>query len=149
MKIGLVASAGGHLAQLMLLRSWWEEHERFWVTFDKPDARWLLREEKVYWAAHPTNRNARNLWKNSRLAARVLAREQPDVLLSNGAGVALPFFFLGRALGTPLVFCEVYDRIDVPSLTGRIVAPLCDAVVIQWPEQRRAYPDAVRLGPML
>ena len=48
----------------------------------------LLGGEKVYWAAAPTNRNIKNLVRNSYLAARVIAREKPTAVISTGAGVA-------------------------------------------------------------
>lgn len=149
MKVGLVGSAGGHLAQLLLLRPFFERHEAFFVTLDKPDARARLQGERVYWAHGPTNRDPMKALQNLRLARRVVRDEAPDVLVSNGAGVALPFFVAARRRGIPTVFIEVYDRIDTPSLTGALLAPLCSAVVAQWPEQLQAYPDAHLLGPML
>jgi UDP-N-acetylglucosamine:LPS N-acetylglucosamine transferase len=130
MKVGLVCSAGGHLAQLYRLRAWWGRIERFWVTFDKVDARELLAGERVHFAHGPTNRNAANLIRNALLARRLLARERPDVLVSNGAGLAVPFFAWGAVLGIPLVYVEVPDRIDAPSLTTRLVRPLVDRLVL-------------------
>ena len=43
----LVCSSGGHLLQMQELREAWEPFERVWVTFDKSDARSLLRDERV------------------------------------------------------------------------------------------------------
>jgi len=146
MKVGLVCSAGGHLTQLWWLKSWWSQHARFWVTFDLPDARARLASERVYWGHHPSNRNLPNLARNLILARQVLEHERPDVLVSNGAGIALPFFIIGRSMGIGLVFTEVYDRIDTPSLTGRLVRPLADEIVLQWETQRAAYPEGRVLG---
>ncbi len=148
-RVGLICSSGGHLAQILTLRPWWEQHERFWVCFDKPDAVDLLADEQVYWAHWPTNRHLPNLARNTRLARWVLARERPDLLVSTGAGVALPFFWLGRAAGVELVWIEVFDRMDSASLTGRLVAPLCHRVILQWEEQRAHYPGGVVVGPLL
>ena len=53
----LVCSSGGHLAQLMRLRSWWEGHERTWACFPLPDAEALLADEEVVWVHHPTTRH--------------------------------------------------------------------------------------------
>ena len=39
----LVCSSGGHLLQLLALRDAWDQFPRVWVTFDKSDARSLLR----------------------------------------------------------------------------------------------------------
>lgn len=48
MKICLVGSSGGHLTHLYMLKPFWENKERFWVTFDKEDARSLLEGERMY-----------------------------------------------------------------------------------------------------
>jgi hypothetical protein len=144
----LVASSGGHLRHLLWLEPWWRAHERTWVTFDTPDAVAALAGERVIWAAHPTNRSVPSLLRNTALAIRTVVAEAPDVVVSPGAGVALPFLGVAAALGIPTVFLEVYDRIERPSLTGRLLAPLVDAVVLQHPAQRAAYPHGVVLGPI-
>ncbi len=148
MRLCLVCSAGGHLYQLHRLENWWRKEDRFWVTCRKPDAEALLKEERAYWAACPT-RNATNLLRNFRLALRVLWRERPDLVISNGAGVAIPFFYVATLLGIPTLYVEVYDRIDVPTLTGRIVYPVTDIFALQWEEQREHYPRGVVVGPLL
>lgn len=144
-----VCSTGGHLAQLWRLRSWWEHRDRAWVTFDKADARSLLARERVYWAHHPTTRNAGNLVRNTALAKKVLKIERPSVLVSSGAGVAVPFFWLARRAGVATVYCEVYDRIDSPTLTGRLCYPVADLFALQWDEQRAVYPKGIVVGPLL
>ena len=149
MRILLVCSTGGHLAQLTALRGWWSSHDRRWVTFDKPDARSVLRDEQVEWAHHPTTRNIPNLLRNFGVAWKSLRGFRPDIVISTGAGVARSFFLLARAFGARTVYLEVYDRIDSATLTGRLCGPLSDAFLLQWDEQRRAYPRGVVIGPVL
>ena len=149
MKAMLVCSSGGHLLQLHQLKQWWERYERLWVTFEKPDAVSLLREEQVAWAHHPTTRNVRNLLRNFFLAWRLLRRHRPDVVVSTGAAVAFPFFLLARLLRIKTVYVEVYDRIDLPTLTGRLCHPLSDLFLLQWDEQRRFYPRGELIGKLL
>src|SRR5579875_2517399 len=146
MRILFACSTGGHLAQLHLLRPWWERHQRTWVTFDDPQARSLLADEAVIPAFHPT---ARNAWRNLRLAIRVIRAERPDVLVSDGAGVAFPFFLAGRLLGVRTVYLEVYDRIAKPTLTGRLCYPLADLFCVQWPGQQALYPKSQVIGCLL
>lgn len=149
MKLGLVGSSGGHLTHLYLLKEFWEQEERFWVTFKKEDAVSLLKEERVFWCYFPTNRNIINFFKNAVLAIQILKKEKPDFLVSTGAGAAVPFFYIGRLIGIKLVFIEVYDRIDKPTLTGRLVYPICNCFIVQWEEQKKFYPRAVNLGGIL
>jgi len=145
----LVGSSGGHLAQLLALRAWWQDRDRAWVTFPTPDARSQLPGERVTWAFHPTTRNVRNLLRNTGLAWRLLRRERPSVVLSTGAGVAVPFFVLGWLHRIPTVYLEVYDRIDSPTLTGRLCRPFARLFLVQWEEQRALYPGSVVVGPLL
>ncbi len=146
MKALLVCSSGGHLSQLLLLKPWWEQHERQWVTFDTNDARSALAAEQVTWAFHPTTRNLPNAVRNLRLAWRLLRRERPDVLASTGAGVAFPFFVIAKLFGIKTVYVEVFDRIDHATLTGALCYALTDVFAIQWPEQAATYPDGEVIG---
>lgn len=144
----LVCSSGGHLAQLLRLRKWWSVRPRTWVTFDTPDAVQALRDERVVFCYHPTTRNVVNLVRNFILAIGTLRAEHPDVIVSDGAGIAVPFFWLGRLMGVPTVYLEVYDRIDSPTLTGRLVGPVTDLFLLQWDQQQASYPAGVVAGPV-
>lgn len=147
--IYLVGSAGGHLAQLLALRAWWEQHDRTWVTFDMEDARSQLTGERTVWAYRPTTRNIANLVRNARLAWQRLHQDRPDLVISDGAGVAVPFFVVARLLGIKTVYVEVYDRIDSSTLTGRLCRPFADLFCVQWPQQLMSYPGATVVGTLL
>ncbi len=147
--IMLVGSSGGHLAQLLALEPWWALKGRHWVTFRTPDAESLLQEEQVTWAHYPTTRNVPNLLRNAMLAVRTLRQRRPDAIVSTGAGVALPFFMLGRLLGIPTVYIEVFDRIDSRTLTARLCGPFTSTLLVQWEEQRLLYPHATVVGTLL
>lgn len=147
--IALVGSSGGHLSQLLALRAWWERESRFWVTFDTADAIAALDNERTYWCHHPTNRNLPNLLRNTLLAVRILVRERPALIISTGAAVAVPFFYLGRLFGARTVFIEVVDRVDTATLTGRLVRRVSDEILVQWPEQLALYPSATVIGRLM
>lgn len=149
MKICLVGSSGGHLTQLYLLKKWWSSYDRFWVTFEKEDSKSILENEKKYWCYYPTNRNIKNLIKNTWIAIKVLVDERPDVIVSTGAAPAIPFFYIGKILGCKLVYIEVFDRIDMSTVTGKVVYPITDKFIIQWEEQRKFYPKGINLGGIL
>ena len=145
----LVGSSGGHLAQLLALEPWWSDWQVTWVTFDTADATSRLRGEDVVWAHHPTTRNLLNLLRNTVLALRVLPRLRPDIVVSTGAAVALPFFMVAWLLRVPTIFIEVYDRIDSKTLTGRLVRPFTTEYCVQWEDQLALYPDARVIGTLL
>ncbi len=147
-KVLFVCSSGGHLAQLTALRDWWVDEDRRWITFDTPDAVSVLAQESVGWGHHPTTRNLTNLAKNAVLAWRELRDYRPDVVMSTGAGIAVPFFLLARIKRIRTVYLEVYDRIDSTTLTGRLCRPFTDLFLVQWERQRALYPGSVVVGPV-
>lgn len=145
-KICLVCSSGGHLTHLYMLKPFWSQQERFWVTFDKVDAKSLLKEETMYPCYYPTNRNIKNLIRNTFLAWKILRKEKPELIISSGAAIAVPFFYLGKLFGARTVYIEIFDRIDKPTLTGKLVYPVTDRFIVQWEEMKQVYPKAINLG---
>lgn len=145
----LVASTGGHLAQLLTLRTWWSRFDRTWVTFDKADARSTLAGERIVFAHHPTTRNLPNAARNLVLARRTLADVRPSLIVSTGAGVAAPFFYLAKIEGIPSLYIEVFDRIASTTLTGRMCHLVASAFCVQWTDQQTLYPGADYIGQLL
>ncbi|WP_245580237.1 PssD/Cps14F family polysaccharide biosynthesis glycosyltransferase [Arthrobacter castelli] len=145
----LIASTGGHLAQLLELKPWWQMYRRTWVTFDKADARSALTNEEVVFAHHPTTRNAKNAVLNFFLAVRFLLRNRPSLVVSTGAGVALPFFIVARLFNVPTIYLEVFDRVDTHTLSGLLCRPLASAFCVQWPSQQDLYPGSECIGTLL
>ncbi len=144
----LVCSSGGHLDHLLVLQPWWERYNREWVTFDKVDAKSVLQAEHVVWAYHPTTRNIPNLLRNFVVAWRTMRRVRPAVVVSTGAGVAVPFFVLAKLFGSRTVYLEVYDRIASRTLTGRLCHPLTDLFLVQWESQQQLYRGSVLIGQL-
>jgi UDP-N-acetylglucosamine:LPS N-acetylglucosamine transferase len=145
----LVCSSGGHLLQLSSLQGAWEDLSRAWVSFDKSDVRSLLAGETVYVAHGPTNRSVKNLARNLLLAFRVVRRTRPRVMVTTGAGVAVPFGAAARLYGAKLVYIESFTRIDSISLSCRILRPLLSRMYVQWPEAVSLVPEARYVGSVL
>ena len=142
----LVCSCGGHLLQLIALRESWEGFTRAWVTFDKSDARSLLVQERVFFAYGPTNRSVRNLFRNLIVAWRVVREVRPQVVVTTGAGVAVPFAWMARLHGSTVVYVESLARIDGPSLSYRLIAPVAQRRYVQWPELAKTLPRSRFVG---
>jgi beta-1,4-N-acetylglucosaminyltransferase len=142
----LVCSTGGHLQQMLALQTVWSAYSHVWVTFDKSDSRSLLRGERVVYAYSPTNRSPKNLLRNLVVAWRTLRDVRPRMLLTTGAGVAVPFAWVGRLLGVRIVYIESFTRIEGPSLSCRLIAPIAHRVYAQWPELTSAVPKARYAG---
>ena len=149
MKVLLVGSAGGHLAQMLSLKDWWESEQRWWVTFDLPDAQAALAGEPVMWAQHSDKRRPWLLLRSVWLAWNALRLLRPDVVVSTGASLGAIFVVFARLLRIPTIYIEVFDRIEISSLSGRICYRIADRFCVQWKEQLKVYPKAEVVGPLL
>jgi UDP-N-acetylglucosamine--N-acetylmuramyl-(pentapeptide) pyrophosphoryl-undecaprenol N-acetylglucosamine transferase len=119
----LVASAGGHLQELLKLLAVVQlgRRSRSWVTYDVAQARSLLAGETIFFAHHPTTKNLPNAVRNYRLAQEVLSAHPVTLVLSTGAAVAVPFMIQARRLSIPCHYIESATRVTGPSLSGRIL----------------------------
>ena len=105
-----------------------------------------MKDEKMYPCYFPTNRSLKALIKNTKIAWKVLRKERPDLIISSGAAVSVPFFYLGKLFGAKLIYVEVFDRIDKPTMSGKMVYPIADKFIVQWEEQKQVYKKAINLG---
>ncbi len=146
LKVCIVSSCGGHLTEVRRLKPAYDAYEHFYVLNDKA----LLpadMEGRTLFITH-AERDWRVL-KNIREAIAILARERPQVILSTGAGPAVPFALVGRLFfGTRVVFVETITRIDRPSLTGRLMYYLAHDFFYQWQGLARWFPKG-RCGGLL
>ncbi|KPJ65845.1 MAG: hypothetical protein AMJ43_09865 [Coxiella sp. DG_40] len=149
MKICLVCSSGGHFFTLRSLQELWNRYDRFWVTFPAADTKFFLRTEKAYWAYYPTNRNIKNFIKNLFLAFKILQEQKPDVIISTGAGVAVPFMYMGKILRIKTIYIESLTRIETFSLSGKLAYPVVDCMLVQWPELASKYKRAIYRGQVI
>ncbi|MDH4186705.1 MAG: UDP-N-acetylglucosamine transferase subunit ALG14 [Nitrospira sp.] len=147
MKVCIVSSCGGHLTEVRCLKPAYEGYEHFYVLNDKA----MLPADmqgRTYFIAH-SERDWKfflNLWE----AFQVLRKEKPDVILSTGAGPAVPFAIVGRLLSrTRVMFVETITRISQPSLTGRMMYWLAHDFFYQWDNLRPFFPKARYGGPLV
>ena len=147
MKICIVSSCGGHLTEVRCLKPAYEGYEHFYVVNDEillpPDM-----QRRTYFITHSERdwKFLLNLWE----AFRILRRERPDVILSTGAGPAVPLALVARLLfGVRVMFVETITRIRSPSLAGRIMYRLAHDFFYQWEPLRKFFPEGTFGGPLL
>ena len=146
MKLLLVCNPGGHFSTMMGLKNFWSAYQREWVTYPKFDTQSLRENELVYWVEM---QEARMLWKacvNFIKALIILRKSKPDLVLSTGASLAVPFLLASKLFGIKTVFIESISRSSELSLTGRLVYSLADEFYVQWPECVERYPKAEYKG---
>jgi len=147
MSVCVVCSAGGHLAEALAAIQDLKV-ERYFVTFDEPHVRLILRDEEVYYVVDPHVSTALYI-KNAWQALKVFLKKRPKVVISNGAGIALATCLYAKLAGSKLIFIENGARVTTPSRTGRLVYRFADLFIVQWKPMLKHYPKAIYGGPML
>ena len=86
-----------------------------------------------------------NLWE----VLQIVRRERPTVMLSTGAGPAVPAALVGRLFGITVIYVETITRVSSPSLTGRLMYHLAHRFYYQWPELARFFPSGRYAGSLI
>jgi beta-1,4-N-acetylglucosaminyltransferase len=82
-------------------------------------------------------------------SAMIICKTRPNIIVTNGPGVALPLCYTGYILKILLLlsefkilFIESYCRTKSISLTGRLIQPISDRFIVLWKEladKKREY----------
>jgi len=64
----------------------------------------------------------------------VALRERPDVVISTGAAAGCLFCVFAKVLGAKVIWVDSITNVEGLSLGGRVVRPLADLFLVQWPE---------------
>jgi UDP-N-acetylglucosamine:LPS N-acetylglucosamine transferase len=142
MKICIACSAGGHLVEVMQLYPLIKNYSHFFITFKREQSKELLKNKKTYFVVDP-KRNPFKFLVNFLQVFRILVREKPSVIISTGAAVAVPACFIGKLLGSRIIFIETLAAVDVPSLSGRLIYPISNLFIVQWKNLLKFYKKAI------
>ena len=130
MKIAFVGSHGGHLTELLyLIEAVSPDDNFFFLTYDNERTRALPYQKYLI----------ANIGYNYLLMAVafvriffIFLRERPDVIISTGAEVAIPAFYIGKLFGAHCIFIELWAAIFEPTQSGRWLYPIADEFYVQW-----------------
>ncbi len=145
MKIALVSSIGGHLTDLLAMRTALAGHERFWVLNDVSPV--IPPEERTFIVSH-AERDWRVAWNVAEFAT-IFSRERPDVVLSTGAGPIVPAAVVARLAGVPVLYVEPTCAVTELTLTGKLMRFLATKTYVQWSALQRAAPWARYVGGVM
>lgn len=140
-------STGGHLSQLLELRSIMDNYNHFFVTFKNKPSMMLSKTNEVHFVKNP-ERNILFFIECFLQTMKIFMRCRPDVIVTTGAGVAFPACIISKILGKKLIFIEDICRINNPSTFGRLVYPISDLTIVQWKSLLKFYKKAIYGGQL-
>lgn len=144
----LVASAGGHLAELEKLAL--AKHPDSIIITEKtssinnPNYKYLGYGTRSKMLTYPFI-----FVSNCLRAMYYLLRYRPKYLISTGAHSCVPFFLFAKLFGPRRIrriYIESFAKVNEPSMTYNIIKNNCDVVIVQHEELLDIYPNSVYLG---
>lgn len=148
LKICFAASSGGHWEELMCLKKISDQHKAFFVTEDGVQAKNsnlnhiyalpLINRHEKYFAIHFLQLIYR--------AFKIVSKEKPDVIITTGALLSVPFCWIGKIMGVKIIYIESFARVYECSLSGRLIYPIADLFLVQWKSLLKVYPKATYVG---
>lgn len=147
-KLCFIASSGGHLEQIMMLRPMMARHPSFIVT-EKTLYKAPTKDEKVYFLPQVNRKEWKFPFLMIGIAFRSLGifiKEKPDVVITTGALAVVPLCLLAKLFRKKLIYIESFARITSPNLTGKLLYKYADQFYVQWESMLKVYPKAIYLG---
>ncbi|RLJ02436.1 MAG: hypothetical protein DRP11_03025 [Candidatus Aenigmatarchaeota archaeon] len=138
MKLCFVCSAGGHFTEALRLYQDLECNG-FFITF--PSENLVGRKERIYRVVD-VRRNPLRFFMAFFQILFILLKEGVDVVISTGAGLAVPACYIGKIMGKKVVHLEIGCNVTRPSFSGRLIYHIADLFIVEWKGLLKYYPKA-------
>jgi beta-1,4-N-acetylglucosaminyltransferase len=148
-----MASGGGHFQELCGLADLADQYDHILISTEVNQA---LAHVCPFHPVYQIDEIGQGLWKGSPLrilgtfwrVLRILRRERPHLVISTGAGIAVPGFVAAKLLGIRTIYIESYARVESLSLTGKVCYHLADRFLVQHACLASRLPRAVYTGSL-
>ena len=152
-KICFMASGGGHFQELCGLAELAQRYDHVLIS---TEVNKTLAHACPFRQTYQIDEVGQGLWKRSPgkvlgtfwRILRILRRERPDLVISTGAGIAIPGFLAARLLGIRTIYIESYARVESLSLAGKVCYRLSDRFLVQHAGLASKLPGAIYAGSL-
>lgn len=143
-KICLVSASGGHFEQLCRLKPLLSEYGGFIVT-----EKTAFVTNADYFVTQ-TGLGDKGWIKDSvklfNETFKICKKEKPDIVISTGTYVALPFLLYCKLFRKKFIYIETFARVTDTTKAGRFMYKFADLFIYQWPELKKFYPKGIYGG---
>jgi UDP-N-acetylglucosamine:LPS N-acetylglucosamine transferase len=149
LRIGLVASSGGHLNELLKVTQSCINGSTFAVTTSAMVHSALNSVGPTYAVGECNRQHPFRVMLLLVRCARIVGRQRPDVIISTGAAVGCVMCLLAKLVGARIIWLDSITNVERLSLSGRLVRPFADLFLVQWPDLAEKYRGVEYVGAAL
>jgi beta-1,4-N-acetylglucosaminyltransferase len=135
-----VCSGGGHLTELLAILKHIPEVEE--VITETEVAERNKSETVRFLPLVDPHRSVLLYLKNIACSIYLALKVRPDVVISTGAGMTVPFFLMCRLLGSTCIWIESGARIKTPAKSSKFSYKFAHLFVSQSSELKKFFPDS-------
>ena len=140
-KIIAISSGGGHLTELMKSIPKKYEKNIVYITSKNGHTKKSLRGKKHFFIIDP-HLNFVKYFINLFQSLGLLIKIRPSIIVSTGAGIAIPIMCLGFFLKLKLIYIETGARVYTPSRTAKFMYKLSDLFIVQYESLKPFFPKS-------
>lgn len=149
LRLCLVASAGGHLSQLLRLKDCWNRYDSIYLTTSDIVRKGLQQFGKVYILDECNREHPLKVVFILMRCMNIILHERPNVVISTGAAVGCIMCCIGKLLGAKAVWIDSITNVEKISLSGRMIRHIADLFLVQWPELVEKYNNVEYVGAVI
>ena len=151
-KVLFISSTGGHLNELLQLKSMFKNYDYHIIT-EKDKTNEGLKEiykDRIYFLPYGTRSKIFSyIFKYFYLCLKTIYfyfKLRPKYIITTGTHTAGPMCYLGKIFGSKIIYIETFANRSKKTATGRLIYPIADLFIVQWEEMLKLYPKAVYGG---
>lgn len=150
-KVLFISSTGGHLNELLQLKSMFKKYDSYIVTEKTKTNKDLKNDYNnvsylLYGTKHRPFRYIFVAIFNILKSLFLYIKIRPNVIVTTGAHTAVPICLIGKLFRTKIIYIETFANIHTKTLTGKIIYPMADLFIVQWESMLDLYPKAKYWG---
>lgn len=151
-KVLFIASTGGHLNELMQLKTLFKKYDYHIVTENTKVDKSLKKKygNKMSFLIYGTKKYPVSyIFKfiaNCFISLYYFFKYQPEVVVTTGTHTAVPMCYIAKIFGSKVIFIETFANRTSGTVAGKLVYPIADTFVVQWEEMHKIYPKSVCWG---
>ena len=148
-RIMFISSTGGHLNEMLMLKSMFNKYNYSLITENTESNKNLKNKygrKRVGMMIFGTRKHmftyVFKIIMNSFRSLYYYIKFRPQYIISTGAHTAGPMCLLGHILGSKIIFIETFANSETKTITGSLVYKFADLFIVQWESMLDNYPDA-------
>ena len=149
-KVLFISSTGGHLNELLQLKSLFYNYDYLLVTEKDKSTISLKDKYNVKYLVYGTRKNLfRYFFKfifNFIKSFIIFIKFKPDVVITTGAHTCVPMLFIAKLFKKKSIYIETMANRKTKTMTGKIVEKWVTYFVVQWEDMKNLYEDSVYGG---